>query len=382
LLSKNVLTFLRTVFLNFKDVHATFLPFDCHLLLPSAHLNQFLVSAFFFFRLDRTSIRELNIARVNINSTAVPIYFQQLIYKMDPPAEKDKTSVTPLFIPRQKILLWGDSLSQTCWDGWGGKLAHRYQRRADVLNRGCSGYNSTWYLQLPDESHDNVALVIIWFGANDASLPEHNPHHYVPIADYQTNLKRLVQEKVATLLSGNPKVLLVTPPPVHHDQRFVFQKQRYGDKATGVLERTLENSGKYAEACVEVAKELGVPCLNVWQAFQTDDNWGRFLSDGLHFSPAGHDFVAQQILEKIQQEFPDLHVEPCPITQQPCNSGSKCQGLTTFGPYHDEIDAKNPSAAMTKAFAVSAPDSNGLKRAIVTKEEENDSKKPKLDAPE
>jgi lysophospholipase L1-like esterase len=86
---------------------------------------------------------------------------------------------------RPKILLLGDSLTQTSLDGWGGGLSHRYQRRADILNRGMSGYNTRWYLEYAKKSGiweelGTVQLVTIWFGANDASLEKENPHHHVP----------------------------------------------------------------------------------------------------------------------------------------------------------------------------------------------------------
>lgn len=310
---------------------------------------------------------------------------------MDPPAVSgatpatDKTSPTPWNLPsRSKIVLWGDSLTQTAWEGWGSHLANRYQRRADVLNRGMSGYNSKWFLELPlDEEGEsqpgsNVALCIIWFGANDASLPELNPHHYVSVEEFQRNLMTLVAN-AKKYFGSTCKILLVTAPPVHHGQRLEYQKTRYGDKATGELERTLENSGKYAEACVEAATTLELPCLNLWKSFQTaSSDWGNFLSDGLHFSPAGHDFVFQQLQEIIQKELPDLDVEPCAITGQLCNSGSKCEGLVSFGPYHDQIDSKNPSVSMTAAFSNTLPEgSSGAGEEIGSPP----AKKAKLDAP-
>ena len=186
--------------------------------------------------------------------------------------------------------------------------------------------------------------------SSDASLPDLNPHHYVSVEEYHQNLTKLV-DKAQSLLN-HPPILLVTPPPVHHGQRLEYQKTRYGDKATGVLERTLENSGVYAEACVQAAAEKSVPCLNLWKSFQAEADWSRFLSDGLHFSPAGHDFVFSQLQSTIQREFPDLHVEPCPITGQSCNSASHCSSphLRTFGPYHDQINANHPDAAMKAAF--------------------------------
>lgn len=284
----------------------------------------------------------------------------------------DRTSVTPLRLPRAKIMLWGDSLTQTSFEGWGSQLANRYQRRADVVNRGMSGYNSTWFLQLPEESAENVALCTIWFGANDASLEEHNPHHFVSLQDYQANLKTLVER--ANKWLKQPNILLITPPPVAHEQRFAYQKLRYGDKATGVLERTLENSGKYAEACQAVATELKLPCLNLWDKFQTVQDWPKFLSDGLHFSKEGHDFVFESLMEAIATHYPSLVVTPCPHTGQSCNSGSKCSGLPTFGPYHDEINSKEPDIAMKQAFKdldLGGQDGTGSPT----------NKKPKMDAP-
>jgi hypothetical protein len=96
-----------------------------------------------------------------------------------------RRNTMPSTSQRPKILLLGDSLTQISFDGWGGGLAHRYQRRADVLNRGMSGYNTRWYLQYGKDSEvwkepGNVALATIWFGANDASLATENPHHHVP----------------------------------------------------------------------------------------------------------------------------------------------------------------------------------------------------------
>lgn len=287
----------------------------------------------------------------------------------------DQTSVTPLLLPRAKIVLWGDSLTQTSWEGWGSQLANRYQRRADIVNRGMSGYNSTWFLQLPDEQVENVVLCTIWFGANDAALEEHNPHHFVSLDKFRSNLKTLV--KKANKLLDKPNLLFITAPPVAHEQRFAFQKKRYGDKATGILERTLENSGKYAAACQAVAEELKIPCVNLWEKFQTVEGWPKFLHDGLHFSKEGHDFVFQCLKEAVATHYPSLVVTTCPHTGQSCNSGSKCEGLPTYGPYHDAINAKEPDVAMKQAFKDMALGATAAGDLINSPT----SKKPKMDAP-
>jgi lysophospholipase L1-like esterase len=52
-----------------------------------------------------------------------------------------------------RIILFGDSITQGSFSvgGWGARLQDHYQRRADVLCRGYSGYNTRWALHLLDD---------------------------------------------------------------------------------------------------------------------------------------------------------------------------------------------------------------------------------------
>lgn len=254
---------------------------------------------------------------------------------------------------RSTILLLGDSLTQLGWDGWVGTIANVYQRRADVINRGFGGYNTKWFLLQSSAqesdiwSFSQVGLIVIFFGANDASDPILNPRHHVPIPDYQENL-RTIRRHCQEHYGSDVPIIFITPPPVVHSQRLTYQIQRYGDNATGKLERNMALSEQYASAAEEMATEVGVPCLNLWKAMQKDDGWKDFFTDGLHFSKTGNDFVAQALLKTIAQHYPDLAVTPCPQTQQYASSTSKCTGLTNEAPWHDEIDYQNPTAAFAK----------------------------------
>jgi hypothetical protein len=166
-------------------------------------------------------------------------------------------------------------------------------------------------------------------------------HFFFRVEEYQNNLKRII---IMTKESyPGAKLILITPPPVHHGQRLEFQKQRYAEKATGILERTLESADKYAEACKMVASQLDVPCLDMFKLMQEDGDgdFGRFLSDGLHFSKQGHDFVLENLLKLVEKEYPSMYVTPDPITGQENNSGSKCDRVPSSGPYHDHIDYVN-----------------------------------------
>lgn len=98
---------------------------------------------------------------------------------------------------RPPIVLFGDSITQFAYGesplgtpvriGWASLLSEAYQRRADVLNRGFSGYNTRHALALvpklfasktgaggDNNSNGNGNLPLfctVFFGANDANLP-------------------------------------------------------------------------------------------------------------------------------------------------------------------------------------------------------------------
>jgi lysophospholipase L1-like esterase len=256
---------------------------------------------------------------------------------------------------RSKIILFGDSITQMSFSatdsGWGAYIADRYQRRADVLNRGFSGYNTNWFLRYADTDvgktdlfeHDGVKLVTIFFGANDASDAVHNARQHVPLEDYKNNIRTIISLAKHNFGSG-VSIVLMTPPPVSHEGRIKFQKERYREKATGVLERTLELSGQYAKAVADISSELNLPLLDLWSSMQAVTSWPTLLSDGLHLSPTGNKFVGEALLCVIEKSLPELSVKLDPVSGN-ANSASVCQGIGRVGPWHDEIDHSEPQKA-------------------------------------
>ena len=296
----------------------------------------------------------------------------------------DATTGTTQLQKRGKIILLGDSITQMSFSaelsGWGSYIADIYQRRCDVYNRGMSGYNTDWFLRYlntkegefdvfgmmadTDSSNNSVKLVTIFFGANDASCIVKNPRHHVPLSRFELNLKEIVS-KCQMHYGQSVKFIFITPPPVCHQSRLEFQIKKFKEKATGELERTLQLSGAYANVVERVAKELKVPCLNVWKEMQeglstsTETSssldgetkevkegekhpWSIYLSDGLHLSREGNLFVGKRLATLISQVYPDITVKGCPFTNYTGNSGSKGGlGLGNeggIGPWHDEID--------------------------------------------
>jgi lysophospholipase L1-like esterase len=68
-----------------------------------------------------------------------------------------------------------------------------------VVLRGLSGYNTRWALKVLPRAMEGAAdagadpaAVTVFFGANDASLPDQvQAHQNVPLEEYQANLRAI-----------------------------------------------------------------------------------------------------------------------------------------------------------------------------------------------
>ena len=81
---------------------------------------------------------------------------------------------------RPQFIVFGDSITQQAFSpgGWAAMLSDAYQRRVDIMNRGYSGYNTRLatsllsYVFPPETAADAALLATVFFGANDAALPD------------------------------------------------------------------------------------------------------------------------------------------------------------------------------------------------------------------
>ncbi|KAL5681216.1 hypothetical protein ACJX0J_007601, partial [Zea mays] len=94
---------------------------------------------------------------------------------------------------------------------------------ADMVLRGLSGYNTWWALKVLPWAMEGAAgadpaAVTVFFGANDASLPDQvQVHQHVPLKEYQSNLRAIC----AYFKERWPStaVILITPPPIYEPAR-------------------------------------------------------------------------------------------------------------------------------------------------------------------
>ncbi|KAL8261048.1 hypothetical protein R6Q59_025097 [Mikania micrantha] len=232
---------------------------------------------------------------------------------------------------RPEIVLFGDSITEQSfrYGGWGASLTDAYSRKADIVVRGYGGYTTRWALFLlhhifPLGSASLPVAATIFFGANDAALPGRtSASQHVPIEEYKENLRKIVhhlKECCPTML-----IVLITPPPIDEEGRLEFAKSVYGEKAMKLPERTNEVAGNYANECVDVAKELGVPSVNLWSKMQETQGWQKkFLSDGLHLTPDGNKVVYEEVVKTFN------------------GAGLSAPEMPSDFPHHSEIDPQNP----------------------------------------
>ena len=109
-------------------------------------------------------------------------------------------------IQLDQILLFGDSITQYSFDpilnGFGASLSHIYVRKLDVVNRGFSGYNTTWCAELlphvlkttlpcaQSGYKPSIKLITIFLGANDSVFQGNR--QYVSLQDYKKNLCSMI----------------------------------------------------------------------------------------------------------------------------------------------------------------------------------------------
>lgn len=237
------------------------------------------------------------------------------------------SSAPPYPTAYPQLVLFGDSITQGAHSAVIPKLSELYLRRLDIVNRGLSGYNTLHALPIlpllfpPSAPHaPRIALLTVFFGANDAVLPGNAQH--VSLHEYKSYLRQIATHP--GVQHHGTKVILITPPPI--------DEWRFPDEYLG---RNAQNTKLYADACAAVAKEVDVPFVNIWTAFMARAGWtpgvnedeplpgsrqaprnevlARLLSDGLHFTNEGYAVFYEELIKVIQAQLPDMAPDKLPM---------------------------------------------------------------------
>ncbi|RDX70154.1 GDSL esterase/lipase CPRD49, partial [Mucuna pruriens] len=226
---------------------------------------------------------------------------------------------------RPQIVLFGSSIVQFSFDsgGWGAILANLYSRKADIILRGYSGWNSRQALDVLDEVFPKDApvqpsLVIVYFGGNDSVHPHPSglgPH--VPLQEYVENMRRIANHLKS--LSDHIRVIFLSSPPINEEQirkklrshiinhkllvLDKFSNEYLADECSATQSgRTNESCGEYAEALMELCEEMNIKAINLWSAIQTRDDWlDVSFTDGVHLTAEGSKVVVKEILRVLRE---------------------------------------------------------------------------------
>ncbi|KAJ2857988.1 isoamyl acetate-hydrolyzing esterase [Coemansia erecta] len=224
-----------------------------------------------------------------------------------------------------KILCLGDSLTQRGWEveshGWVAQLAAAYLRRYDVLNRGFGGYNTRWTRHLLPrmlpQSLRNMRLITLFFGANDAQIAPYKQH--VPLPEFSSNLRAIVEtfsSPDSALYAPDALIVLITPPPVGEK---MWSRDR--ESKSKPFDRNNDVARQYAQAVVQLAAELDLPCVDLWSEIERRveglrempfDGYEEFTCDGLHLNAKGNDLLAQLLRTTVDEREPKLKPENIP----------------------------------------------------------------------
>lgn len=98
------------------------------------------------------------------------------------------------------------------------------------------------------------------------------PQH-IPLKRFSANLVRLVEQvrqPRSKYYSPETRLVLISPPPIIEEERAKGQLSRwrfFGSKGEAPsLDRDAKVTQQYAEAVVDVGRELGVPTIDLWTA--------------------------------------------------------------------------------------------------------------------
>ena len=208
---------------------------------------------------------------------------------------------------RQTIMFFGDSITQHGFQtengGWLIILNSWWTRRADILNRGFSGYCSRWARYVVDDvvisEHPN--LLFVFFGANDA-IDQSQPQH-VPLEEFQSNLEEIIR-KVHSEFGKSFPIALITPPPIWEP---VLEERNKSKGKTPSLDRTNVRTRRYVEVVKRLGKSFDIPVLDLWDACDgISEDRALYLIDGLHLNAAGNQKLAEAAKALISKHFPQF----------------------------------------------------------------------------
>ena len=190
-----------------------------------------------------------------------------------------------------KVVLMGDALTEMSFgtdNSWGSLLYDRLIGKADVMNRGASGYTTAEYLTYLSEAMSNlnpqaIAAVTVLLGRNEA-------FHRSPVTEFSSSFSILLTRLVNDYKISSEKIIVITVPSV--------DVKRVGDY-------DLES---VANEAVRIGTQANVTTLNIFEIFSQDPRKGDLYYDGVDFSVKGSNLLIEHLWPLIQLKV-DMYID-------------------------------------------------------------------------
>ena len=123
------------------------------------------------------------------------------------------------------------------------------------------------HLLLLSFSSQIIYCQAVFFGANDAVLPDSPSGQHIPLDQFCHNLEEILQH--SAIRAHKPRLVLITPPPVNEYQLDEVNVEKGYVEA----DRRAETTRRYASRCRELGVQLGVAVLDLWSTMMAKAGW-------------------------------------------------------------------------------------------------------------
>nr|WP_294666831.1 SGNH/GDSL hydrolase family protein [uncultured Blautia sp.] len=180
---------------------------------------------------------------------------------------------------------------------WTGLLQEKLGQDYYIIEEGLGGRTTVWddpveeykngkkYLLPCLDSHKPLDLVVIMLGTND--LKSRFSVSPFEIGTSMENLVKTILKSDAGIDFKAPKILLVTPVPIHSVDRPMDLDQMLPD-----MEKRSKALSYYYE---DIAKRYEIAYLNPDGMVEVND------TDGIHYTEKGHAQMAELMADKIKK---------------------------------------------------------------------------------
>lgn len=129
-------------------------------------------------------------------------------------------------------------------------------------------------------------------------------YQYVGDETFYDNLESIVNSLIECSDVNPDNILLLTPPPCDGVKYQEFKRSRGIDEP---VRHFNEDRLVYVDRVLEFACHGSIQVVDIFSSMLREFNWSeRFLSDGLHLTKEGNEFVFNRIVDTIGGKYSDI----------------------------------------------------------------------------